>query len=219
MTYLLGDLTRQIAFQLQNVLDFAVVAFRPNVLVRGGTNQLNANAHAVVDALNGAFKDAVHMKLLSKFRQLLDGALVTDYRRARDHLEGTDFGQLGYEFVGKTVGKILLRGIGREIGQGQDSNGTNSRRSCWLCFRPELNNSRNQKQGTRDYHNPCGRHHGYSRRRHSASKQLGNGVSSRLGALCRPFWRLAIDLSRFTSKPVAALRYCLNVVCLTVLVV
>src|SRR6267143_5157744 len=221
MADLLRDFASEIVFQLQNVLDSAVVAFRPNVLVRGGANQLNANAHAVVDALNGAFNNAIYMKFVCNFRRLLDGALIADDRRAGDHLERADFGELGDQLVGETVGKILLRGIGRKIDQGQNGDGMDGvcRRSGREPLGAKPGDSRDREQNADDDEQDDGAGDREPRELRATMEWFLNGRRSGYRSRGDRFRRFADDLASWSGEAVAAFRHRFYVVCPVVFIV
>jgi len=85
--HLLGDFI----LQSENIGQFAVVAIRPDMVARGGVNELRRDTHAVAALADTAFQDVTHAELTrSSFH--IDGlALVGEGRVARDHKEPTQF--------------------------------------------------------------------------------------------------------------------------------
>ncbi len=96
---LVGNGAGHLAFHSKDIVEFAIIAFRPEMLVRGSANQLNIYFYGVGDLLHAAFEDVRHAQLFANFAQVFRLALVFHGGRARNHLERGDLRQPGKDFV------------------------------------------------------------------------------------------------------------------------
>src|SRR5215467_12144550 len=72
----LGNCGGDLAFDPEDVVQLAVVTFRPQMLVGCGFNQLYVDVHGVTGFLNAAFKDVGHPELPSNLGQITGLALI-----------------------------------------------------------------------------------------------------------------------------------------------
>ena len=117
---LVGNGVGYLAFHSKDIVEFAVVAFRPKMLGRCSANQLDVHVHSVSDFLHTAFEKIRHAQLLADLTQVLGRALVFLSRSARDDLERGNLREPGQDFVLDTVGKVSIRSIVAEILERQD---------------------------------------------------------------------------------------------------
>src|ERR1700733_3638629 len=91
---LLRDGSRHLILQRQSILQLALIALGPKVLVRSSINQLCGDAHLVARAKHRSFHDAVHVQLTSNLRQRLACMFICHHRGARDHPQRADLAQI-----------------------------------------------------------------------------------------------------------------------------
>ena len=113
----LGDIATHLTLHGQNVPSIAVVGLRPEVPVLCSIDELNLDPHPVAGSENGALDDPLHAQLSRDFGKGLVGALVTHGGGAGDHLERLDRCEIGDQLIRQAVGKVLLSGIARQVGQ------------------------------------------------------------------------------------------------------
>ena len=102
--------------------DFAVVVFRPEMLVRFRIDQLHIDTHLLTRALYCALQDGRHTKLGADFAQVLGGVTVFHHGGARDHFELANLGQLCQQVIVHAVGEepVILNAAARCKGQNRD---------------------------------------------------------------------------------------------------
>ena len=107
-----GDLV----LEREDVLQVAVVALGPDVVVGFGIDQLHRDAHPVAGLAHAAFDDVLHAELARDLLHVHRLALVLERGVARDDEQVAEARQVGQDVLGQAVGEeFLLR----------------RRRSCW----------------------------------------------------------------------------------------
>jgi hypothetical protein len=86
-------------------------------------NQLRVDAHPSLIALHRAFEDVADAELFADLLGVDGLALVGEGGVARDHEAVADAREIGCEVFGDPIGEIVLGGIARKIGEGQDHDG------------------------------------------------------------------------------------------------
>ena len=84
---LIGDGARDFAFHSKDIIEFAVIAFRPEMFVRRGANQLHIDVNGIGDFLHAALEKIRHTQLLADLTQVLGRTLVFLRRGARNDLK------------------------------------------------------------------------------------------------------------------------------------
>ena len=106
-----GHALRDLALDREDVLQFAVVALRPQVAVVVRVDQLQVDVHLLAGLLHAAFEHGRDTELLGDDLQVRRMARVLRGRRARDHLEVADAGKPSQDLVlhaGREVGVVLV---------------------------------------------------------------------------------------------------------------
>ena len=104
----------------ENVLQVAVVALGPHVLVGRPPDELGRDPHATVGPEDRALEERVHPELARDVLHREGLALVPHHRVARGHPEGTDLRELGDERVVEAVHEVVLGGVVGEVVEGED---------------------------------------------------------------------------------------------------
>src|SRR3546814_426840 len=87
------DPARDLAFDAEDVVQGALVALGPEMMVGPRIDQLHRNQDVVADLLHAAFDDVRHAQFLRDLLQVVRVACVLLGRGARDYLQVTDPGQ------------------------------------------------------------------------------------------------------------------------------
>ena len=99
------DLRGELALDGEDVLQLAVVALRPQVLVGIGVDQLRRNAHLVPGAAHAAFEEGGHAKLGADLAAVYPGIAVFENRGARHDLEITQQRELRQQVFVDAIGE------------------------------------------------------------------------------------------------------------------
>ncbi len=108
---LAGDSACDLFLHGQHVTQIALIAGRPEMMIRRCFNQLRADPHSAAHPHHGAFDHGIHVQLPSDLGQRLLRSLVPDRRCSGDNLQCADLGQIGDELVSHPVSEIFLLGI------------------------------------------------------------------------------------------------------------
>ncbi len=87
--------SRYFAFNTENVLQFAVVALSPKMLIRCRANKLHVDVHLVGCFLHAAFENVGDTKLTSNLTQIARPRGILLRRGIRDHLKRSDLREAG----------------------------------------------------------------------------------------------------------------------------
>src|SRR5262249_41420822 len=82
---LVGDGSSNFAFHSNDIIECAIIAFRPKMLVRYSTDQLDIHVNRVRDSLHTALKNVRCAKLLRDVAQIGSFAAILLRRRSRDY--------------------------------------------------------------------------------------------------------------------------------------
>jgi hypothetical protein len=116
------DGLRHLVVHLEDALELAVEALGPGVGPRRGVDELRGHAHAVTREAHAALEHVAHAELSRDLLHVHRLPLVGEARVARDHEELLHPGESGDDVLGEAVGQVLVGGIAREVGEGQDCN-------------------------------------------------------------------------------------------------
>ena len=121
------------SFHSEDVVEFPIITFRPEMFVVRSANQLHIHVHGVGDFLYAALQQIRHAQLPADVAQIVRRAFVFLGRSPRDDLERCDLRQTGQDFVLDAVGKIGVIGIAAEVLKRQNSDTFfgNRRSQCW----------------------------------------------------------------------------------------
>jgi hypothetical protein len=104
----IGDGLRDLALDREDVLDVAVVALRPQVVVGGGLDQLHVDVHLVAGLLHAALENRGDAELHRDGLEILGLRLVALGRGAGNDLEVADAGQAREDLVLHAAGEVLV---------------------------------------------------------------------------------------------------------------
>ena len=106
-----GDLV----LKFEDVVQFAVVAFSPDVIAACRFDQLRGDTDAVGSLADASLKDITHTEFLPDLLDVDGGAFVGECRIACGHEEPAELGKRGDYVFRNPVGEELLLGIARHI--------------------------------------------------------------------------------------------------------
>ena len=92
-------------------IKLTVVAFRPDVCIVRGANQLQGHVHPGRRPDDRAFHDPVYSEFARNLRQRARRSFVPHRRGAGHDPQGPIFGERGDELVSHSVGEVVLRGV------------------------------------------------------------------------------------------------------------
>ena len=118
---LVGNGAGHFAFHSEDVVEFPIVTFRPEMFVVRSANQLHIHVHGISDFLHAALQQIRHAQLPADVAQIVRRAFVFLGRSARDDFERCDLRKPGQDFVLDAVGKIGVIGIAAEVLKRQNS--------------------------------------------------------------------------------------------------
>ncbi len=107
----------------EDVLELAVIAFRPDVPVGLCVDQLHGDTDAIADLAHASLEHVFDVELAGNFLHLHRLALVHEGRVARDDEKVAETRQLGDDVLGEAVGKEFLLGIAAHVDQRQHRDG------------------------------------------------------------------------------------------------
>jgi hypothetical protein len=102
----------------------AFVAFGPELSIGGQPDQLSVDPYALAGTQHASFDYGIDIQLASNLGQGLANALIGHRGRAGDYTNCADPPQVSYQFVGHSVGEIVLRRIVGKVFQRQHCQGT-----------------------------------------------------------------------------------------------
>ena len=109
------DRGRDLVLDGEDVLEVAVVALGPEVVVGLGVDQLHGDAHPLPDLAHAAFDDVLHAELGGELLHLDRPALELERGVARDHEQLAEPRQLGDDVLGDAVGEELLLRVAAHV--------------------------------------------------------------------------------------------------------
>ena len=123
------DIRRNLLLERQHLAQLAVIALRPDMAIRGGTDQLRRHAHARSRAHQRPFDHGLDLQLLADCRERLVRTLVLPRRGPRDHIETLHLSELCGQGIGDGIDEIRLCGIAGEVLEGENDQRAD-RRAC-----------------------------------------------------------------------------------------
>src|SRR5512133_1740676 len=140
-TDLLGDGVSYLILHYQHILQIALVALCPQVLVAGRLNQVGSDANSITPAQHCAFDHRIDIQFTRNLRQRLACTAVLNYGHAGDDSQRTYLSKSGDQLVGHSFGEVILRWIAGKIAEGY-----NCERSDLMIWR--INDSSAQHENT-----------------------------------------------------------------------
>ena len=114
------DARGHLVLQLEDIVEAAFEAFRPQMRPGGGIDQLSGDAHPVRGLAHAAFQHVAHAQLAADLLYVHRAALVGEARIARDHEQPANARQRGDDVLHHAVGEVLLFGVAAQVLEGQD---------------------------------------------------------------------------------------------------
>ena len=135
------DARRHLVLQIEDVLELAVEAVRPEMRAGCGIDELPGDAHPVCRLAHAAFEHVAHPELAADLLHVHGPALVGEARIAGDHEQPAHARQRGDDLFHHAVGEILLLRVAAHVLERQDRDrrlvGKRQRvRSAVLAARP-----------------------------------------------------------------------------------
>ncbi len=115
----LDDCLRNLVLQREDVVQVAVVAFGPEVVVARRLDQLRRDAHATAGAAHAALEHVVDLQLPRHLRQVDVLALERERSVARDDGERGDLAQVRDDVLADAVAEIFLLQVAAHVGERQ----------------------------------------------------------------------------------------------------
>jgi hypothetical protein len=103
----------------EDVLDGPVVLVGPQVVVRGGVDELSGNAQAAARPPHAAFEDVSDAELTRDRLHILGRLLERHRRTPGDDAERPHFGGIGGHFVGEPAGEVRVLRVGAQVREWQ----------------------------------------------------------------------------------------------------
>ena len=116
---LLDHRLRDVVLHGEDIVEFAVVGFRPEVRIRGHLDQLRGDAHALAGPADAAFEHRRHVERLRDRRDVDVLALERERRRARRDAQAADLGQHVQQFLRQPVGEVLVLLVAAHVDERQ----------------------------------------------------------------------------------------------------
>src|SRR5207253_3286027 len=110
----LSDFLRNLALDRKQVIQIAIVLFRPDVRVRAGVDQLRVHVKPGADSPDAALQHMGDSQLVTDLTHILLAAIV-HYAAPADDLEIGDFRKLGQNIVLRTIGKVGVLFVATQI--------------------------------------------------------------------------------------------------------
>ena len=107
----------------KHIFQHAVVLLSPDVVARGGINQLGRHAHALVCAAHAALQQVTHAQLAGDRAHVHRAALVGERGVACNHKQRVKARQLGGDVFADAIGKVVLLRVAAQIEKRQHGDG------------------------------------------------------------------------------------------------
>ena len=122
--HLNGDRFRHVVLQFQHIAEIALVGFCPKMPVARSVQQLRGDSYLLPGLHDRPFHNRIHVQFFCNFRQPFPRAFVAHYGSPRNHPQRTHLGEVRDQLIRYPIRKIFLRSIARQVGQWQNSDGT-----------------------------------------------------------------------------------------------
>ncbi len=124
----IDDRRRHLVLDREHILEFAVVAFGPEVTAVSDVDELNANPQRVPGFSDAPLDNSIDAERVPDLPDV--GVLPLEEERgcARGNPQLSDSGQRGDELFGDAVAEVLLVPRGTHVGEGEDGDRAGSRR-------------------------------------------------------------------------------------------
>src|SRR5215469_8042519 len=106
----------------ENVSEFTIIAFGPDVVAGLGLDQLRGDADAVAGTSHGAFEYVAYTKVASDPFHIDGAALIGEAGIAGDHEQRRIARQRGDDLLNRAVREVFLLGVAAKIGEGHYRN-------------------------------------------------------------------------------------------------
>ncbi len=117
------------ALEVDGIIQGALVAVGPEVLVGGAVNQLNRDPHPVAIPKNGSLHDPLYAQLFCQDWHGLAGPIVLDHGGAGKDSRRPDLAQLGDQLLMEAGREVLPSLVFAEVFQGKNGKGPNQWKS------------------------------------------------------------------------------------------
>src|ERR1700722_13136657 len=107
--------------QREDIVQVAIVALGPEVLVTRTVDQLGGDAYAATRLAHAAFEDEADLEFAREFEDINMLALVHKRAVARNDGQCRNLAQISDDVLGDAVAEVLLLLIATHIGEGQDA--------------------------------------------------------------------------------------------------
>ena len=107
----------------ERVAEISFVTFCPDLFVNGDPDQLGRDPYAITRMQHASFNHGIDIQLTGNLGQRLASALIGHRGRARDHTYRADLPEVGDQFVGHSIGEIILGRIVGKVFQRQHCQG------------------------------------------------------------------------------------------------
>ena len=113
------DYPRQSLLHRENIVDRAVVVVGPQVSVCACVDELSADSQPAARPPHAALEDVADTQFAGDGLHVLAGLLEHHRRRSGDDAEGAHLRKIGNDFVGETLGEVIVLLIGAEAPERQ----------------------------------------------------------------------------------------------------
>src|SRR6202011_3910105 len=118
-----GYALRNLALNLEDISDIAIVMLRPQVGIGARSNQLRADAKTVRHALDAAFEYISNAELAGYLGKFSRGIIsILHHACSADHFNPGDFREVGQDFVLDSIREKRIRLVVAQVFEGQDGN-------------------------------------------------------------------------------------------------
>ncbi len=113
------DRLRDVVLHGEDVRQLAVVGLRPEMRVRRHLDQLRGDPHAIAGLADAALEQVRDAELLGDRRDVGARALEAPRRRARRHAQALDLREDVQQFLGQSVGEVLVLLVAAHVDERQ----------------------------------------------------------------------------------------------------
>ena len=131
------DRLRELTLEREDVLQFAIISFRPNLTVGLGIDELGVNSHAIARNLHASLQHVRNVQVATDLLQISILAAVRCDTTAADDLQISHLAEISQNIVLNTIGEIRRRAVVTQIFEGQDCNAFPTVRA-WCVSSPRL---------------------------------------------------------------------------------
>src|SRR5262249_44957813 len=137
------DADSHLILQIENVLEIAFKALRPEMYACRGIHELTGDAHPARGFAHASFEDVAHAELTPDLLHVDRPALVSETRVSRDHEEPSHARERRDDLLDDAVCEIILLRVAAHVLEGKDCDGgfvgNHQGRPCGHCSTAEHN--------------------------------------------------------------------------------